>query len=860
MMKQSALTLGAAVLALGAWADEPGNLLADYEFEAPSKVWGVDVAALDRGRIESFRGIYAPLNYMTCRSPQTFVQTVAVETNTDYVAGCVYLSAYDRQVVLQVRETGQMIALESTKDWQDGRLFFNSGTNRTLTAVVRTKGGDGIGRIFLRPRTARDPWPDAEADEDVAPLLPNGSFETGLWGYQISSREDVRYTLSARRSVAFDMSDAAEGVCSLRLELPEMPTNAWPSPTLVQSAPFAVSANARYVVRFFAKADRAATVTVGGTPLYGLKLSNTWREYKTKPVPLKPDDRMGARHARLNFTVAGCGATVWLDGITVEKVGSAARPTAPEAGVWFERPFKLFKVGADASVHAAGADVGVGAFDGSATLEVTDIDGKIVHTVRRACAFDAGGRKSFKVAVPTDTTGYYHVIVTLRDAQGVPVASNATTYAVLPQPNAIAYGQSDAGEFPRLFEWGPLNGQSAGWFNSKNAASFDETLDAFELMGVKWLRIMGLGQWFNTEVEEGRYAFVFDSVVSRIREKGFGIFVEMMSHGIPDWSWARQTDHKVLRGTHLPETNAVRRYAAAFTRHYRGKVDAINLINEMAGLHPDEYMNILHAVREGFDEAGGGIALQGPGWELPPPDADEKNWARRAFALGLGRLTDGYGIHLYDFGHWTGDVSHLSTLPIEIRPFRNGRTWAEEAELAARQYRAQYPGKPIWDTETGNHFNTFAPWMKFPPEVKRGWYTERLAAARMIRYAVLKRSYGITRWFHFMTMSFLPYHALDVLNIDGAPRSGVAALAVFRKEMDGARYLSGGRIGDSRAYEIIFRRPDGRRIAVAWDAEHETEPQLHKPPFSAQAFDLEGKPVPGDRIDGSPTYYLEKAK
>lgn len=854
--KTASATAIAALLALSAMTDEPGNVLTDYEFENVS-AWGANPSAVEAGRIESFRNLYAPLNHLRCRSSQTFSQTVSVATNADYVAGCVYLAPYDGHVTLSVPQAGMSEKMESAADWRDGRLYFNTGTNSTVSVALTAKSGAGVGRIFLRPRGELDPWPGDSGAATEGLLVPNGSFETGMWGFQISSREDVRYTLHGKRSVTVDTGTAAVGAASLKVMLPQMPTNALTPTALVQSIPFPVDPTARYVVRFHTKAvGGEAKIDLAGTPFYGVKPTTGWKEYRSCPVALKPKPHFGPSHFRLEFSISGNGATVWIDGIAVEKEGAPNAVAAPEAGVWFNRPFKLFAKDERAAVHAAAADIGAGAFTGIAEIAVTDIDGKEIAHAERKCAVAENGRFAFNWNVPTEQTGYRHVILSLRDVHGRVVASNATTYAVLPKPNDFPYAQSDAGEFARLFEWGPRNGRSAGWANLKNGASFDETLDALSLMGVKWIRTMGL-QWFNEEVECGRSEYVFDDVLDRIRERGFGTLVEMMSHGIPKWSAARTVDHKVLRGREMPCTNAVHRYARAFARHYAGRVDAVNLINEMSGLRPDEYVEILRAVRAGFDDAKSQIMLQGPGWELPPPDAEESHWTRRAFALGLDRLTDGFGIHQYDFGHWTGDVGHLSTIPIEIRPFRNGRTWAEDCALAVRQYMERHPGKPVWDTETGNHFNTFAPWMKFPNEVRRDWYTERLAAARMIRYAVLKRSYGVTRWFHFMNMFFLQYHALDAMNIDGTPRSGIAALAVFRKELDGARYVSGGRIGDTRKYEITFRRPDGRRIAVAWDAEHETTIQPHRPPFPSRAFDLEGRPVTGTSIGGSPTYYIE---
>ena len=845
-----------ALTSLLAVADEPGNLLADYEFEDLGRTWGVDVAKIERGRIESFRGVYAPLNYIVGKSPMALSQKVSVKPGADYVAGCVHFGAYDGAVSLAVGEMSAEAVLPSVKEWGDGRLFLNSGTNTSLTVSATLKNEGRIGRIFLRPRNERDPWPSGVPEADMPPEVPNGSFETGLWGYQISSWEDVRYTLATTRAVTIDSSTAAEGRRSLRIDFPEMPTNVV-TKVLVRSVPYVVSTNAQYVVRFFAKADREATLDLQGSPFYGLKIPQTWTEYRSKPIRIAPQPHAGPNHSRLIFKIAANGAHVWLDGVKIERVGMPAKATAPEAGVWFDRPFKLFEVGSPVQVRLAVADVGAGAFDGSAILDVTDIDGNAVHSESRACAFPGGGSMESSAVLPSGNTGYYHAVLTVKDAAGAVVASNATTYAVLPKPNDLPYADSDAGEYVRLFEWGNGKVASRGEYNSKNGASFDETLDALQMMGVKWLRIMGLGQWFNTEIERGRYEFVFESVLDRIREKNMGVFVEMLAHGIPDWSRSKPVDHRVLRGYALPDIDAVRQFARVFARHYRGRVDAVNLINEMDGLQPEEYLPIFRAVRAGFDDAGGGIDLQGPGWELPPPDADAGHWTKRAFDLGLGELSDGFGIHQYDFGHWTEDVSHLSSVPIEVRHFRKGRTWAEDAALAIRHYKERNPGKPVWDSETGNHFNTYAPWMKFPTEVKRDWYTERLAAARMIRYSVLKRSYGVTRWFHFMHMFFLQYHALDVINIDGTPRSGVAALAVFRKAMDGARYVSGGRIGETRAYEIVFRRPDGRRIAVAWDAEHETEKRPHRAPFPAEAYDMEGKRIRGDQIDGSPVYYLE---
>ena len=162
---------------------------------------------------------------------------------------------------------------------------------------------------------------------------------------------------------------------------------------------------------------------------------------------------------------------------------------------------------------------------------------------------------------------------------------------------------------------------------------------------------------------------------------------------------------------------------------------------------------------------------------------------------------------------------------VELLLTNQNMTFAEMRRLQVEKFKKEYRNNRIWDTESGAIFNTVAEWMSSPAEIRLPWYTEQLAAARMIRWNILRMAMGIERHFHFMFLfaSGISYHTLDLMNIDGTPRAGVAPLSTFYRLFDGSRFVGRVRLaGTTHLY--VFRDFDGKAVAACWDPVLENRP------------------------------------
>ena len=185
---------------------------------------------------------------------------------------------------------------------------------------------------------------------------------------------------------------------------------------------------------------------------------------------------------------------------------------------------------------------------------------------------------------------------------------------------------------------------------------------------------------------------------------------------------------------------------------------------------------------------------------------------------------------------------------VELLLTNQNMTFAEMRRLQVEKFKKEYRNNRIWDTESGAIFNTVAEWMNSPAEIRLPWYTEQLAAARMIRWNILRMAMGIERHFHFMFLfaSGISYHTLDLMNIDGTPRAGVAPLSTFYRLFDGSRFVGRVRLaGTTHLY--VFRDFDGKAVAACWDPVLENMPEGKiRFPRSAgitEVLDFTGNPV-----------------
>ncbi len=686
------------------------------------------------------------------------------------------------------------------------------------------------------------------------PRIWNDSFETGPYGWKITFLEDPRFSLSQTRAVALDSTTAGHGRSSLRIQKSRMPDSLKKRVTIT-SLPLRIDNQKEYVFSFMAKADRPTTVTAA-FPYKGIgrfKLTGTWQRFTSSPVrPNRWYIRPGWNEIRLESPLDG--STIWIDAVMLEAgtQASAFRPSAEyEAGIFFPEPFKLFAQNEKRTAQVM-AISNREPLNGTAELRITDLFDRTQFRETRPVSLKAEEAIRWTQNIPTGSCGYFRAELRLLDSKRNEKAKNITTYAILAPPRELPYEKSWCGILGGIDNSGRRGSTAADL--ALMGASLDETLDAIRLIGCKWIRIMGIGNWRNTEPVRGTYEWKWDEYLAALKRHRFGILAEFLSHDAQPWSNSGVIVKEKLQGDfhYTARAEDVAKFTADFARRYRGRIDSINLMNETNGYPPEEYIKIAKAVYRTFKKEAPEVLVQGPGYPatvLPLLSGKDTTWITRALKLGLNDCNDIMGIHCYSPGH-AHSLSSIMRDSVELLLTNQNMTFAEMRRLQVEKFKREYRHNRIWDTESGAIFNTVAEWMNSPAEVRLPWYTEQVAAARMIRWNILRMAMGIERHFHFMFLfaSGQTYHTLDLMNIDGTPRAGVAPLSTFYRLFDGGSFVGKVQL-DGTTHLYVFRDFDGKAVAACWDPILENRPagRLHIPRSAgvSEALDFTGNPVKG---------------
>lgn len=665
---------------------------------------------------------------------------------------------------------------------------------------------------------------EAFVGDPTRPHFPNASFEQGPAFARADFQIDAtNVNDGVLRTFAVDETTAAVGKCSLKVR-----GNGFGFDT----PPFRCHPDKPYTFSFWAKSMKRMRVRAGfpyarvGT----WEIGPAWARYCGTAEPKRAYVSPG--YCNLRFRTEGVAPdnVLWIDGIQLD-YGAEMKPFRAEPceiGAAFPVTYKVFPVGSRQKLDIRLANGGARGLKGEIAVITRDVRGDALKTSRIPVEIDAGDTQSFSRAYVVDEPGYRRIETTFV-VDGQPICSNVTTCAGVAPPRPVPYGKSWAGILGGFDLSGRRgNTSSTVYFMS---GSWNEALDALALLGYKWLRTMGCGNWRNTEYPQGTYNWKWDDYLADAKAHGMGVMVEFLCHDAPPWSHGRELGHPVQGGfTYSMRPADVERFAEDFARHYAGKFDAINLINETGGYPPDDFTELMEATYRGFKKVDPRIVVQGPGFPASRfPTLVEtpghETWIARALACGLNRWNDVHGIHPYDLGH-AYHISSILRQPFERcisdSPGADGMTHYRYLAEQSRRFRAAYANNVIWDTESGAQFNTVAPWQFSPSEGRADWYAERLAAARAVRCNILRWSVGVERQFAFMFKSNLIYHGLDMMNIDMTPRAGVAALAHFNRLLDGGRFerLEEREDGTFTAY---FTGWKGEKILVYWTPDHDTD-------------------------------------
>ena len=208
-----------------------------------------------------------------------------------------------------------------------------------------------------------------------------------------------------------------------------------------------------------------------------------------------------------------------------------------------------------------------------------------------------------------------------------------------------------------------------------------------------------------------------DLVIDHARQQGLHFIVRF--DGVPDWARPPLTGHSLLTPQHYPD---FARFAAAFARRYRGKVDAYVIWNEpnvdyewgYRKPDPAGYGELLRAVYPRLRQADPAVqvlaAALAPNGEHSDKALSDLDYLQQLYDSGARPYFDGLAAHAYGWEHPPDEAP----APDQI----NFRRVELERQIMVHNGDA---AKQVFITESG--WNDYARWLRAVTPTQRIDYT-----------------------------------------------------------------------------------------------------------------------------------------
>lgn len=461
----------------------------------------------------------------------------------------------------------------------------------------------------------------------------------------------------------------------------------------------------------------------------------------------------GAVYGEVEMPAGEAARSLFVDGVQLGAGAATSSMPAVELGVEVN-PIEATGVEASDEAHGVLAP-GQAATIAVAISRALTADERLSLSIRdvRGRSLDAQRDTALRYRIRPEVPGAYLVRAELR-RRGVLRAVAERSFVVVPRPAALPTAGSPFGAHTRL--------------DARHLA-------IARRLGFRWLRLHDtsrIGNWLVMEPDPGRRQW-YDAEVDRARSMGFGLLGVL--EATPRWASSAPPQIGWYEARTFPPRDASswRGYVQATLAHYRGRIDAWEVWNEPyldEFLHapPAAYSALLHdAVAAANGTTPTVTLLASAAVDNPQRTA----WTRAALL--------GPSPPFFDGG---------SRLAIAFHPYDPRLVAPGSVPWAARLHGLVGAGAALWATE-GNVLGASVSRLSAPSPFPQP-DLERAAAAQVAWFAALLAT-GAERVFVYQLVEADYYSDSDLslLEPDGTPRPGAAALAIFANEI-GARSYS----------------------------------------------------------------------